>query len=106
MGIPLNEHFCVGPDARLHMWYGRRSQLDVDRGPCTSLSAFAFVEFSGANRDYRRQRAKEALVAAARKKLAYLERFGRPLLPFRRERREAYGYKEQSPSDHIKNLER
>ena len=40
-GIPLNdERFCVGPDARLHMWYGRRSQLDVDRGPCTPLSAF------------------------------------------------------------------
>ena len=37
-GIPLkDERFCVGPDARLHMWYGRRSQLDVDRGPCTSL---------------------------------------------------------------------
>jgi hypothetical protein len=25
-GIPLNdERFCVGPDVRLHMWYGRRS---------------------------------------------------------------------------------
>ena len=46
------------------------------------------------------------LVAAARKELAYLEQFGRPLLPFQRERREAYGYKEQPPSDHIKNLER
>ena len=34
-GIPLDdERFCVGPDARLHMWYGRRSQLDMDRGPC------------------------------------------------------------------------
>jgi aminoglycoside phosphotransferase (APT) family kinase protein len=40
-GIPLNdERFCVGPDARLHMWYGRRSQLDMDRGPCTPISAF------------------------------------------------------------------
>ena len=39
--IPLkDEHFCVGPDSRLHMWYGRRSQLDVNRGPCTPLSAF------------------------------------------------------------------
>ncbi|KAI0793924.1 kinase-like domain-containing protein [Fomes fomentarius] len=33
-------------------------------------------------------------------------KFGRPLLPFQRVRREAYGYKEQSPSDHMKNLER
>jgi aminoglycoside phosphotransferase (APT) family kinase protein len=40
-GIPMSfkgEHFCVGPDVRLHMWYGRRSELDVNRGPCTSLS--------------------------------------------------------------------
>ncbi len=52
------------------------------------------------------ENAKAALVAAARKELAYLEKFGRPLLPFQRERREAYEYKEQLPSDHIKNLER
>jgi aminoglycoside phosphotransferase (APT) family kinase protein len=60
-GIPLNnESFCVGPDARLHMWYGRRSQLDVDRGPCMPLSAFSFVELSGTNRDYRRKRGGSA----------------------------------------------
>lgn len=105
-GIPFNdERFCVGPDARLHMWYGRRSQLDVDRGPCTLLSAFSFVELSGLIETID-ENAEAALVAAARKELAYLEQFGRPLLLFQRERREAYGYKEQSPSDHIKNLER
>jgi len=43
-GIPLeDERFCVGPDTRLPLWYGRRSQLDVDRGPCRPLSAFFFV---------------------------------------------------------------
>ena len=52
------------------------------------------------------ENAEAALVAAARKELAYLEKFGRPLQPFQRERREAYGYKEQPPSDHIRNLER
>lgn len=46
------------------------------------------------------------LIAAAREELAYLEQFGKPLLPFQRERRESYEYKEQSPLDHIKNLER
>ncbi|KAH9949736.1 protein kinase subdomain-containing protein PKL/CAK/Fmp29 [Amylocystis lapponica] len=52
--IPLkDERFCVGPDTRLPMWYGRRSQLDVDRGPYES--------------------AKAVLAAAARKELAYLE---------------------------------
>lgn len=38
--VPLDERFCVGPDTRLPMWYGRRSQLDVDRGPCTSHSLY------------------------------------------------------------------
>ncbi|TFY74058.1 hypothetical protein EWM64_g9954 [Hericium alpestre] len=85
-GILLNdESFCIGPDARLHMWYGRRSQLDVDRRPYESPEA--------------------VLVAAASKEQAYLEWFGRLLLPFQHERREAYGYGEQSPSDHTKNLE-
>ncbi|KAL5523379.1 hypothetical protein ACEPAF_1646 [Sanghuangporus sanghuang] len=85
--IPLkDERFCVGPDTRLPMWYGRRSQLDVDRGPYESAEA--------------------ALVAGARKELAYLEQFGQPLLPFRRERRDGYQYQEQSPSAHIENLKR
>ncbi|KAJ3805388.1 hypothetical protein F5876DRAFT_91533 [Lentinula aff. lateritia] len=43
-GILLNdERFCVGVDARVRMWYGRRSQLDVDKGPCTLLSAYFFL---------------------------------------------------------------
>ncbi|KAH8916403.1 hypothetical protein BT69DRAFT_1228530 [Atractiella rhizophila] len=87
-GIPMSlkgEHFCIGPDVRLHMWYGRRSQLDVNRGPYENAEA--------------------ALAAAARKEIAYLERFGQPLLPFQRGRREAYEYEKQSPLDHIKNLQ-
>jgi hypothetical protein len=47
-----------------------------------------------------------AIVAAARKELAYLEQFRQPLLPFRRERRDGYKYQEQSPSTHIENLKR
>lgn len=39
-GIPLgdDEQFCVGPDVRVRMWLGRRSQLNVDRGPCKFMS--------------------------------------------------------------------
>ncbi|KAI0289096.1 protein kinase subdomain-containing protein PKL CAK Fmp29 [Russula brevipes] len=86
-GIPLeDERFCVGPDTRLPLWYGRRSHLDVDRGPYSSAEA--------------------ALARGADKELAYLEQFGRPLLPFQRERREGYQYKKQSPSDHVENLGR
>ncbi|KAJ7628353.1 hypothetical protein FB45DRAFT_979333 [Roridomyces roridus] len=77
-GIPMwlnGERFCIGPDVRVHMWYGRQSQLD-------------------------------ALAAAALKEITYLERFGQPLLPFQRGRREAYNYEKQSPLDHIENLQR
>lgn len=36
--IPLeNDRFCIGPDTKLQLWYGRRSNLDVNRGPCTLL---------------------------------------------------------------------
>ena len=49
---------------------------------------------------------ESALVRAANKELAYLQRFGQPLLPFLRMRREMYRYQEQSPSDHMDNLQR
>lgn len=39
-GIPLDEQnkerFCIGPDVSVPLWYGRREQLKVFRGPCTS----------------------------------------------------------------------
>ncbi|KAF7288594.1 APH domain-containing protein [Mycena indigotica] len=87
MGVPLEDkRFCVGPDTKLAYWYGRRAGLDVNRGPYNSAEA--------------------ALAAAAQKEIAYLKRFGQPLLPLRRERRPSYKYQQQSPSDHIENLER
>ncbi|PPQ83049.1 hypothetical protein CVT24_011988, partial [Panaeolus cyanescens] len=67
-------------------WYGRRAGLDVNRGPFLTP--------------------EEALVAPAQKEIAYLKQFGKPLLPLRRERRPSYNYQEQSPLDHLKNLER
>ncbi|KZT05313.1 protein kinase subdomain-containing protein PKL CAK Fmp29, partial [Laetiporus sulphureus 93-53] len=86
-GITLEDkRFCVGPDTSLPLWYGRRSQLELDRGPYESAEA--------------------VLVRGAEKELAYLRRFGRPLLPFQRVRREVYKYQKQLPSDHIENLER
>ncbi|KAI6029893.1 protein kinase subdomain-containing protein PKL CAK Fmp29 [Pisolithus microcarpus] len=104
-GIALKgKRFCVGPETSLPLWYGRRSQLDVDRGPCRTLPSF-FITISNrliiieAN-------AEGALVRGAEKELAYLWRFGRPLLPFQRERREVCRYQEQQPSDYIENLDR
>ncbi|KAG6872117.1 hypothetical protein C0995_012857 [Termitomyces sp. Mi166 len=87
LGILLkDERFCIGPDVRLPLWYGRRSLLDIDRGPYKS--------------------AESALVGPANKELAYLQQFGQLLLLFRRIRRESYQYQEQSLLDHIDNLQR
>ena len=107
-GIPLeDERFCVGPDTRVSLWHGRRSQLDVDRGPCTPPLSSFILFITPLNQSIIIDKSAEAaLVGAARKELAYLEQFGRPLLPFRRERREVYQYQEQSPSDHVENLNR
>lgn len=87
-GVPLHheKRFCVGPDADLGLWYSHRSQLDVNREPYAN--------------------AETALTRGAEKELAYLQQFGRPLLPFQRIRRDAYIYQKQSPLDHIKNLNR
>ncbi|KAF9541149.1 hypothetical protein CPC08DRAFT_650684 [Agrocybe pediades] len=80
------KQFCIGPDVRLHMWYGRRSELDIDRGPYENVES--------------------VLAAPALKEIAYLECFGQPLQPFQRWRREAYKFEKQPPMDHIKNLQR
>ncbi|KAL2859469.1 kinase-like domain-containing protein [Aspergillus pseudodeflectus] len=76
--------FCIGPDMSLGMWYGRRLGLSVDRGPYNdSLSA---------------------LTAGAKKEIAYLTKYGRPIQPLQRLRRELYDYKEQSHLEHLATL--
>lgn len=36
--LPTNEgRFCIGPDTSLGLWYGRRLNLPVERGPCEYL---------------------------------------------------------------------
>ncbi|KAJ5562716.1 hypothetical protein N7535_002839 [Penicillium sp. DV-2018c] len=78
--------FCIGPDTSLALWYGRRLDLSVERGPYRDSLA--------------------VLTAAATKEIAYLKRFGRALQPFQRLRREAYNYQPQSHLEHIMNLEK
>jgi hypothetical protein len=36
------KQLCIGPDAGQKWWYGRRSQLEVSRGPCKLLSTAGF----------------------------------------------------------------
>ncbi|KAI4609381.1 hypothetical protein J4E80_008631 [Alternaria sp. BMP 0032] len=47
-----------------------------------------------------------ALIAVAKKEIAYLTKFGRPLHPFQHLRREIYNYQKQSPLDHLACLEK
>lgn len=47
-----------------------------------------------------------ALIAGAKKEIAYLTKFGQPLHPFQRLRREIYNYQKQSPLDHLNSLDR
>ena len=65
-GVPLkNPRFCVGPDTRLCLWYGKREALDVPRGPCMLPSSFLFllsdlllIQIRLWNRRSRRQRSR------------------------------------------------
>jgi hypothetical protein len=77
------------------------------RRPGTVCAAFVVFSITPLNQPITIDKsAGAAVVAAARKELAYFEQFGQPLLPFRRERRDGYKYQEQSPSTHIENLKR
>ncbi|KIY73439.1 hypothetical protein CYLTODRAFT_428523 [Cylindrobasidium torrendii FP15055 ss-10] len=80
------KRFCIGPDLSVPLWYGRREQLEVFRGPYED--------------------AKSVLLAGAMKELAYLDQFGAPRAPYERLRREHYNYEQQPPSDHAQNLGR
>lgn len=33
------DSLCIGPSTSLDLWYGRRGELDVERGPCKSTTA-------------------------------------------------------------------
>ncbi|KZF23037.1 kinase-like protein [Xylona heveae TC161] len=78
------DSFCIGPDLTPGLWYGKRLNLSVNRGPYRDCTA--------------------AITAGAKKEIAYLEKFGRPLQPFQRLRREIYNYQPQSHLEHIANL--
>ena len=100
-GIPLVEkmHFCVGPRTRLHLWYARKSQLNVDWGTCRMLYAFFYYSLKLTAAPLR----CAASTLSPIKEQAYLKQFGRLLLPFDRAKREGYHYQEQSLPDHIVN---
>lgn len=80
------KQFCIGPDTSFRLWFGKRLHLRVERGPYHDCFA--------------------ALTAGATKEIAYLEKFGKPLAPFQRLRREVHNYQPQSHLEHIQNLKK
>lgn len=46
------------------------------------------------------------LAAGAKKEIAYLTKYGQPLHPFQRLRRELYNYQKVSPSEHVHSLDK
>ncbi|WPG99073.1 kinase-like protein [Acrodontium crateriforme] len=78
--------FCIGPETSFHLWFGRRSGLQVDRGP--------FIE------------PETVPASGAKKEMAYLQAFGRQLYPFQRIRREVFACPKQSPSPHLETLDK
>lgn len=105
--------FCVGPDTRLVLWYGKRREVETDRGPCTLSLSFYTPFRSSCSRNYifipqinfpQVTNPTSALSAGATKEIAYLRTFGRPLHSFQRLYREIYAYQKQAPSEHISNL--
>ncbi|KAJ5379285.1 hypothetical protein N7509_012404 [Penicillium cosmopolitanum] len=81
-----SKQFCIGPDTSFRLWFGKRLNLNVERGPYQDCFA--------------------ALTTGATKEIAYLSEFGKPLLPFQRLRREVHAYEPQSHKDHIQNLKK
>ncbi|PYI03534.1 hypothetical protein BO78DRAFT_432018 [Aspergillus sclerotiicarbonarius CBS 121057] len=76
--------FCIGPDTSLGLWYGKRLNLPVERGPYRDCL--------------------EVLRAGAAKEIAYLSKFGQPRQPIQRLRRETYNYQPQSHLEYIATL--
>ena len=66
-----------------------------------------FWAFSGKSTNYLKDVDSAAVLAAgAKKEIAYLTKFGKPIHPFRRLYRELYNNQKHSPSDHLENLEK
>ncbi|PPJ57977.1 hypothetical protein CBER1_09408 [Cercospora berteroae] len=83
--VETPDSLVIGPGVAQPLWFGKRANLLIDRGP--------FRE------------AKQVLESGARKEIEYLRKYGRPLLPFDRIRRETFDLEPQSPATYIDSLE-
>ncbi|KAK8164187.1 hypothetical protein IWX90DRAFT_478826 [Phyllosticta citrichinensis] len=78
--------FCVVPDTDLALWFGKRAELDADRGPYRDPVS--------------------VLNAGAKKEIAFLKQFGRPIFPCLRIYREFFNYQKRTPAQHLEVLKK
>jgi hypothetical protein len=103
MGIPeMDGQFCVGPYAGLRWWFGKRENLEIDRGP-RKYQLRLCCSWPSPSLDVDTLR---ALQAPAEKELTWIREHGKPRYPFRRQYREAFHYMKQDPVVHAESLER
>jgi hypothetical protein len=105
-GSDSPDSVCMGPSVSLPLWYGKRSELDVERGPCGLARE---INFQGQGELYWRSadtETGEVLNAGAKKEIEYLTQNGRPLFPFNCMYREIFGLKKQLPSTRLDSLQK
>ena len=95
--------YCIGADTSQHLWHRRGCEIECSRGPCMYLStSCSNSKIAYRSLDYN---AEAALTAGAEKELAYIRKFGRPLHPYNKVRRELYGYQKLDPRIHITSIQ-
>ncbi|KAJ4994062.1 hypothetical protein SVAN01_00539 [Stagonosporopsis vannaccii] len=82
----VDRQFCIGPYTRPRWWFGKRGDLELDRGPHVDTI--------------------RALQAPAEKELSWIREYGQPRYPFHRQHREAFQYEKQDPMVHAASLEK
>lgn len=77
---PCEARFCIGPDTRLHLWHGKRLQIQTDRGPCTQqpypsipeskfyISTFPLCPLMSALTDLQKTQIQQPLLKLGQKK--------------------------------------
>lgn len=103
----LPDQIVVGPTAQLEWWYGKRSLLIVDRGPCESLSLS--LSFSPTNYEYimtteTGKTFREAFEAPAKREIQFCQEYGKPRLHVERYLREIHNFEKMLPENHIQRL--
>ena len=96
--IPVSDDIVIGPTAQHEWWYQERASLEVDRGPCKTLSRRPLPHFSPKIVDIEPGNTFSACFEApARREIEFCERFGKPRPHVERYLRELHQFQNLSP---------